>query len=45
MEPRFLDYVGQEDWAKLVGSFATATATIIVAVNVEDIISGVVQGP
>lgn len=43
--PGFLDHAGQVERAKLVSDFAPTVATVIVAVNVEDILNGVGQGP
>lgn len=45
MEPRFLDHAGQEERAELVGDFAAVTATIVGAMNMEDILRGGGQWP
>ena len=45
VEPGFPDHAGQAKQAELVGDFTIAMATIVAAVNVEDILRGGGQGP
>ena len=45
MDPGFPDYAGQEKWAELVGDFVVATATVVVVVNMGDILRDTGQGP
>jgi hypothetical protein len=45
VEPRFLDHAEQEERAKLVGDFAPIVATIMDAMNIEDILRSGGQGP
>ena len=38
--PGFLEHVEQEKWAELVNDFAAASAAVVAAVNVKDILHG-----
>ena len=43
--PGFPNYTSQAERAEMVGGFATAAATVVAAVNMEDILYGGGQGP